>query len=664
MGSQAPNTTYLQSYEQGPVVAVGAIFPVLCIVSPWTIPVTLRGEVRTAQGPSARRSRPQKGHNGKGTLVSRSRPQSPEDRLCRQHLHMIFLHFPLSLHYRSQLYSEKHLVELTPQLRELTHLLRAAPLQDPRAGFHATVGILAGPRSSSERTTCSDDDDDFEPLSYWSAESSPFYWELSPVPISKSVISLQPPWTPVFRGERVNLTCDGFRLYAPERVEWYHVFSRRRNSSETMGNILEVRDSGEYRCRAPGSLLSNPVQLIFHPGYFILQAPYSVFEGDELVLRCQKRGKEKMTAVRYIWNGKVISNSSKSTDVLIPQARLSNSGCYQCIGYLENAYVLKSNLRYIQIQELFSRPKVKVTDPQPTEGNSVNLSCETQLPLERPDTRLHFVFLRDNGVLLSNWSRSPELQIAAIWREDSGSYWCRAETVTSSVHKRSLPLKIHVQRIPVSDVLLEIQPQGDLVVEGETLVLVCSVAEGTGNITFSWHREDMEESLGKKSQRSQRAELEIPDIRESQAGSYYCAADNSYGLIQSEAVNVTVRSMPGNRGGLVAARATGGTLSTLLLAVALLFYCWHRRKPGDGFLGDTTRSPASPGPGEHPHPVCPAPVGLQLLYDNVHLRERDLVYSEIQIVQPGEEGAASTSRTSVENKPILSAVLVVLNTLQ
>nr|XP_031291878.1 Fc receptor-like protein 4 [Camelus dromedarius] len=491
------------------------------------------------------------------------------------------------------------------------------------------------------------------------------------VPISKSVISLQPPWTPVFRGEIVNLTCNGFHLYAPEKVEWYHVSSRRRNSSETMGNILEVRDSGEYRCRAPGSFLSNPVQLIFHPGYFILQAPYSVFEGDELVLRCQKRGKEKMTAVRYIWNGKVISNSSKSTDILIPQASLNNSGCYQCIGSLENAYVLKSNLRYIQIQELFSRPKVKITDSQPTEGNSVNLSCETQLPLERPDTRLHFVFFRDNGVLLSNWSRSPELQIAAIWKEDSGSYWCRAETVTSSVHKHSLPLEIHVQRIPVSGVLLEIQPQGDLVVEGETLVLVCSVAEGTGNITFSWHREDMEESLGKKSQRSQRAELEIPDIRESQAGSYYCAADNSYGLIQSEAVNVTVRSVPGNRGGLVAARATGGTLSTLLVAVALLFYCWHRRKPGtssgqslnpppcaptvllstgDGFLGDTTRSPASPGPREHPHPVCPAPVGLQLLYDNVHLKERNLVYSEIQIVQPGEEGAASTSRTSVENE--------------
>lgn len=34
----------------------------------------------------------------------------------------------------------------------------------------------------------------------------------------------------------------------------------------------------------------------------ILQAPYSVFEGDELVLRCQKRGREKLAVVKYTWN--------------------------------------------------------------------------------------------------------------------------------------------------------------------------------------------------------------------------------------------------------------------------------------------------------------------------------------------------------------------------
>ncbi|KAB1260935.1 Fc receptor-like protein 4 [Camelus dromedarius] len=409
----------------------------------------------------------------------------------------------------------------------------------------------------------------------------------SGVPISKSVISLQPPWTPVFRGEIVNLTCNGFHLYAPEKVEWYHVSSRRRNSSETMGNILE-------------DLVSKLVLIL------------SVFNDIE-----------------------DFGGFLKTPPLSFSSLALKT---------------LTQNLIYFLSLELFSRPKVKITDSQPTEGNSVNLSCETQLPLERPDTRLHFVFFRDNGVLLSNWSRSPELQIAAIWKEDSGSYWCRAETVTSSVHKHSLPLEIHVQRIPVSGVLLEIQPQGDLVVEGETLVLVCSVAEGTGNITFSWHREDMEESLGKKSQRSQRAELEIPDIRESQAGSYYCAADNSYGLIQSEAVNVTVRSVPGNRGGLVAARATGGTLSTLLVAVALLFYCWHRRKPGLDSLLPFAGIHALSLPQITQLAAAPAAQLCEVLVNERPLLTQICLCFILQEMVFWETQPASTSRTSVENE--------------
>ncbi|XP_024606632.1 Fc receptor-like protein 4 [Neophocaena asiaeorientalis asiaeorientalis] len=475
--------------------------------------------------------------------------------------------------------------------------------------------------------------------------AAPVSGPLATVP--KPMISLQPPWTTVFRGERVNLTCNGFHFYAPEKIKWYRLYSGRQRPSETQGNTLEVRDSGQYICQVPGSLPSNPVHLLFSTASFILQAPHSVFEGDELILRCRNRGREKLTTLRYFWNRKVISDSNKSLDLLISRASLNNSGCYQCTGSLENNRVLRTSLTNIRIQELFPRPKLKVTDSQPTEGNSVNLSCKTQLPLERSDTRLRFVFFRDHGVILSNWSASPELQVTAIWREDSGSYWCGA--MTSGIHKRSLPLQIDVQRIPVSGVFLETQPQGDPVVEGEILVLVCSVAEGTGNTTFSWHREDTRESLGQKSQRSQRAELEIAVIRESHAGGYYCTADNGYGLIQSEAVNVSVRSTPGKRKGLVAAGTTGGTFS-VLLAVALLFYCWYQRKLGDGSLGDTTRRPLTLGPGVSFHPMCPAPVELQQLYGNVHPKERDLVYSQIQIIQPGEQAEGNTFRTSLEDQ--------------
>ncbi|XP_046537969.1 Fc receptor-like protein 2 [Equus quagga] len=77
-------------------------------------------------------------------------------------------------------------------------------------------------------------------------------------------------------------------------------------------------------------------------------------------------------------------------------------------------------------------------------------------------------------------------------------------------------------------------------IEGKTLILVCSMAEGRENVTLSWHREDTRESLGRKSQCPQKAEQEIAVIRENHARGYYHIEDNGYGLTQSEAVNITI----------------------------------------------------------------------------------------------------------------------------
>ncbi|XP_077934623.1 Fc receptor-like protein 4 isoform X4 [Halichoerus grypus] len=459
----------------------------------------------------------------------------------------------------------------------------------------------------------------------------------------KPMISLHPPWTTFFKGEVVTLTCIAPRVRAAGNIKWYRWYLGTEMLCETPGNTLKARVSGRYKCQTQDSLLSDDVSLIFSSGWLILQAPHSVFEGDTLLLRCQVKGREKLGTVKYSWNGKVISTSDKGQDLLIPQASLNNSGHYQCIGFLERNYTYKSSNRIIKIQELFPRPKLEVTPPQPTEGGSANLSCHTRLPLERPDALLSFIFFRDRGVMLSNWSRSPELQITAIWREDSGSYWCAAAAGVPSIRKHSLPMQVRVQGVPVSAVLLETQPQGGQVLAGERLVLVCSVAEGTGDTTFFWHREDTGESVGSKRQRSRRAELEIPAVRGSHAGRYYCTADNGHGLARSGALNVTVTGTPGNRSGLVAVGAAGGLLSILLLAVALWICHRHQRKSGDGFLGSTARSPPAPGQGKAPRAGCPAPVELQLLYDNGHPGEGGLVYSEIQVIQLGQEAAAPSS---------------------
>lgn len=95
--------------------------------------------------------------------------------------------------------------------------------------------------------------------------------------------------------------------------------------------------------------------------------------------------------------------------------------------------------------ELFPPPVLTARPSQPIEGRPVTLKCETWLPPQRSYIQLQFCFFREDQALGSGWSSSPELNLPNMWSENSGSYWCQAETVTHHVRKRSLRSQIHVQ---------------------------------------------------------------------------------------------------------------------------------------------------------------------------------------------------------------------------
>uniref|UniRef100_A0A8C9M2T1 Fc receptor like 2 n=1 Tax=Panthera tigris altaica TaxID=74533 RepID=A0A8C9M2T1_PANTA len=272
--------------------------------------------------------------------------------------------------------------------------------------------------------------------------------------------------------------------------------------------------------------------------WLTLVAPSAVFEGDRIDLTCQKKNDGwKVKRVSYYKDGEELQFLSKLSNCSIQRAVLSDSGTYHCAVSLEKT----SRSVRIEVQELFPRPVLTVSPFRAIEGNPVTLTCETKLSPQRSDAQLRFCFFRDGRALGSGWSSSPELRVPAMWSGDSGSYWCEAETVTPSVRKQSLQSQIHVRRVPVSNVSLEMRAPRGQVIEGRNLVLLCSVTEGTGNITFSWHREATGTSVGKKTQRSLSGELEVPAVQERDAGRYYCRADNGHGPIQSKVLSILVR---------------------------------------------------------------------------------------------------------------------------
>ncbi|XP_054995883.1 Fc receptor-like protein 3 [Sorex araneus] len=359
--------------------------------------------------------------------------------------------------------------------------------------------------------------------------------------VPKAFIFLNPPWSPVFNKEKMILTCKDVHSPGQGDVLWYKEETFWKRGSEE----IQVKKSGSYKCKTRASSLSDPVHVEFLSDKLILQASHPIFEGEDVHLRClmneglfHQRITDKWT---YYKNGERLGESN--SDFILNSVSGDNSQ-YHCTTYISGFLGISeweeaSKPLMIQVQELFPQPVLTISPLQPIEGSSVTLKCETWLPPRKYITSLQFCFFQENQTLGSGWSSSSEFYIPVLWSEDSGSYWCQAQTTNNRVMKSSLRYQIHVQRVPISAVKLEIQPPEGQRIEGENLFLTCSVAQGTGAITFSWHREGT--NLGRKTQRSLSAELQIPSVKESDAGRYYCTADNSDGPILSQWVRVTLK---------------------------------------------------------------------------------------------------------------------------
>ncbi|XP_012886066.1 PREDICTED: Fc receptor-like protein 3 isoform X6 [Dipodomys ordii] len=354
----------------------------------------------------------------------------------------------------------------------------------------------------------------------------------------RAFLLLHPSWSTTFQGESVKLTCMAVPSSEKGPITWCH----NNNVWKTKSEEIQIKDSGYYQCKTQRSHFSEPVHVEFSSDEVILQvSPHPIFEGDDVFLKCQRKSGQ-LNKATYYKDEKILQSNYSDTIKLFSVSR--DSSKYSCTAFWKTMFSIlwhkTSKPLKLQIQELFLPPVLMLSPRQPNEGDPVTLTCETRLPPQKSHVQLRFCFFKDGQRLESGCNSSQEIQIPTMRLEDSGSYWCQAEAVAYKIIKSSSRLKIDVLRIPVSDVNLETRPPGGQLIEGENLVLICSVAKGTGTITFSWHKDGT--SVSKKTQQSLLAELLIPTVKMQDAGRYYCVADNG-GPILSNRKEVTVRGL-------------------------------------------------------------------------------------------------------------------------
>ncbi|NWR25619.1 FCRL2 protein, partial [Emberiza fucata] len=114
----------------------------------------------------------------------------------------------------------------------------------------------------------------------------------------------------------------------------------------------------------------------------------------------------------------------------------------------------------------------------------------------------------------------------------SGRYMCGGQVV--SQWRESELVTVTVHRVPPSGVSLSVQPPGGQVALGDRLVLSCTVASGTGPLSFSWHREGSGAPLGTSPR------LELRHAGDNDSGQYWCRVSNRDSVAESDPLNVTV----------------------------------------------------------------------------------------------------------------------------
>ncbi|XP_063109510.1 Fc receptor-like protein 5 isoform X3 [Cavia porcellus] len=347
----------------------------------------------------------------------------------------------------------------------------------------------------------------------------------------KPVISLHPPWTPVFQGDTVSLTCNGFRSSSPKKTQWYNGQSPL---TETR-NTLDVYQSGKYSCRVGTSLLSDPVHLDFTKATLILQTPLSVFEGDSVNLRCLARAGTELENMEIYKNGELLALLGENNDFNIRRASLENSGNYHCMGVKKSNHepVVSKRVK-IQVQELFSRPVLTDSLSESTHGNQVTLSCKTQILPQKSNVILQFCFYRNNQSLESGCSNNPGLQISAIWPHYSGFYQCKAGDVTSGIWKESQISQIYEQ-MPISQPVLTARTRQTQIVEGQQIILNCEVDRSSPEILYQFLHEDTVLWETKTS-----SILASFSLTAKHSGNYYCIANSGFGPKRSKVLKLSV----------------------------------------------------------------------------------------------------------------------------
>jgi len=125
--------------------------------------------------------------------------------------------------------------------------------------------------------------------------------------------------------------------------------------------------------------------------------------------------------------------------------------------------------------------------------------------------------------------------------QDSGIYWCEAANSVGKARSRNATLEVAVMQED-----FRMMPMSTKVAQGDTAVLKCLAPKAYPEPTTTWIKngEHLDPNSSKRIRKTETGNLVIRDVEKSDAGEYFCRAENMVGKRDSDNARLSVHIKP------------------------------------------------------------------------------------------------------------------------
>ncbi|XP_052052351.1 platelet endothelial cell adhesion molecule isoform X4 [Apodemus sylvaticus] len=431
------------------------------------------------------------------------------------------------------------------------------------------------------------------------------------------------------------------------------IATSKRGSEAVYSVMAMVEYSGHYTCKVESNRISKASSIMVNitelfPKPRLEFSSSRLDQGEMLDLSCSVSGvpvanftiqKEETVLSQY-------QNFSKI-------AEETDSGLYSCTAGIGKV-VKRSGLVPIRVCEMLSKPRIfHDATSEIIKGQAVGISCWSANGTA-PIT-YHLIKAKNNFQTLEMDSSGP----ATFTDKPVGDeeYQCVADNCHSYPEVRSEILRVKVIA-PVDEVTISILSSNE-VQSGSEMVLLCSVKEGTGPITFQFYKEKEDRPFHQDIVNSTQAFWFNKQTSKDQEGQYYCTASNRASLrrlsLRSSTLTVRVFLAPWKKG-LIAVVVIGVVIAALIVAAKCYFLRKAKAKqkpvemsrPAAPLLNSNSEKVSEPNMEANSHygyDEVPGNDAVKPINQNKDPQNMDVEYTEVEVSSLEPHQALGTRAT-------------------